>query len=189
MNKKIIITLLIIAVVIGGFVLFIMRGMKRDVQEANQPLFKIESGDNYAFYYPSTYTSITPENGEISVYENPNTKAVQAERIWVSVQAGPGFGQTNYKACEAFSEGFRQTSNDEITVGTSKGETGGEGCEIVVETPIPGTSDAAVMIAKYLWYPDSEDKNLYSAKTAYFKVASADQASALGASVLQFTLK
>ncbi|PJA40671.1 hypothetical protein CO178_01745 [candidate division WWE3 bacterium CG_4_9_14_3_um_filter_34_6] len=190
MNKKLITIAVVIFVVIAGFIVFINSSLDKQIREDAQTTFGTVSTDKYTFYYPSSYVSATPENNEVFFYKNPNTRAADSEGILLAIQtASEGLGVANYEACERFSKNFQQSSEDKITVRVAIGQEVGEGCEITVETPVTGTSDRVITVAKYLWYPSSADNSIYSARTMYFGVASADQADILRTSVLQFTLK
>lgn len=188
-KKPILVVLLILAVLVGLYFFFSSKGTRELTPED----FKKEDGETYVFYYPADYVKGEVVEGDTSRYENGNTKAVEAERIYFGSQVLEQKLQTpTYENCLAAAEQSRQTADDEIKVEVANaGINGGkgEGCKTIMKMPIPGVNDSVVRISKSLWNRTEEDLSVYTVVAIYFANASKDEAEKLNLAVDQFTLK
>jgi len=182
---------IILVLVILGVLYFFLKP-QNNVKLTSED-FKTVNETAYTFYYPKNYAQASLGEGQVLNYQNQNTKAIEAEVIFLKIESVDSELPTpTYESCLEFAELMRQTADDTIKVEVANGgfgEGNGVGCKISIEMPISGVNDSGMIIQKTLWDKTEGDNKIYTVRAIYYSNASKDEASKLDLAVDQFTLK
>lgn len=169
------------------------KSIEKAERMANQSELASISENSYVFYYPKSYTKGSLEDKEVQKFENPNTKAVEPESIFLRIEpSNRKMPNPTYESCSKVSESFRQKAEDEIKAEVAYGGFGdgkGVGCKIIVKMPVAGVNDSVMIIEKTLWDDKGTDNSIYRVRALYYSNASKDEAGILNLAVDNFALK
>lgn len=150
---------------------------------------KIEDS-SYVFYYPKRYTKSPSQNKEVLRYINPNTKAVEAESITLTIEPqSERLWRPNFDKCSSIARGFLTKEGDKVVKAEAIFEENSYGCRIITTIDVTGVNDEVVINSKYLWKTTGDDYSLYHAKALYYANASRGEADRLDLAVNKFKLK